>query len=478
MTEVGPFVPEEVNFAPNDPEYPKNWPDSRKFFIVLLVSGFGFLTPATSSMVAPALDQIATDLHITNSAESQLILSIFLLGLGVGPLLLGPLSEIYGRAPVIRWGNLFYLVFNTAGGFARTNSEMLIFRLLAGVGGSAPLVVGSGVISDCYHPEQRGFAVSIYNIVPLLGPALGPIAGAFITQSISWRWVFFIVSLADVTLQLMAAVVLRETYPPVLLEHRKSLLFESTGNPNLRTPYDNERSRDLRTVLRQSLFRCLQLLVTQPILQVLAIYLAYVYGLIYLVFSTFPSVWETQYHQSSTIGSLNYISLGLGYLSGSLICAVFVDRIYGELKARNDGRTEPEYRVPIMAAASLLVPVGIVLYGWSAGKSLFWLITDIGGFIFSCGIIMIMQSVNNYVLDAYPLYAASAIGAVTVVRNIPGVVFPLFAPYLYDAVGFGWGGSLLALVAVCIGFPAPVIIWIYGRRLRISSQFASNNERE
>ena len=92
-------------------------------------------------MVAPALLSISSDLHITNQVESQIVLSIFVLAYAIGPLFLGPLSEIYGRVPVLQLANLFYLVFNLACGFAQNKAEMIVFRFLSGLGGSAPLAV-------------------------------------------------------------------------------------------------------------------------------------------------------------------------------------------------------------------------------------------------------------------------------------------------------------------------------------------------
>lgn len=101
------------------------------------------MTPATSSMVAPGLSDIAKDLNIPNDLLSQMVLSIFVLGLGIGPMFFGPLSEIYGRVPVLLVGNLFYLLFNTVCGVAQNYSQLLAFRFLAGFGGAAPLVVSS-----------------------------------------------------------------------------------------------------------------------------------------------------------------------------------------------------------------------------------------------------------------------------------------------------------------------------------------------
>lgn len=157
--------------GPDDPENPKNWPLKRKWIATFVVSSFTFISPVASAMVAPALPQIAQDLGIHNEVESQMTLSIFLLAYAFGPLFLGPLSELYGRVPVLQLANLVFLVFNLVCGFAQTGPQMLVFRFLAGLGGSAPLAIGGGILADCFHPEQRGKAIAIYSLAPLLGPA-------------------------------------------------------------------------------------------------------------------------------------------------------------------------------------------------------------------------------------------------------------------------------------------------------------------
>lgn len=121
-------------------------------------------------MVAPALGHMAQDLGITNTVVESMTLSIFLLAYAIGPLMLGPLSEIYGRVIVLQTSNLLYLVFNLACGFAQTPAQMIVFRFFSGLGGSAPLAIGGGVLSDLFNAEQRGRAISIYSLAPLLGP--------------------------------------------------------------------------------------------------------------------------------------------------------------------------------------------------------------------------------------------------------------------------------------------------------------------
>lgn len=113
------------------------------------------------------------------------MLSIFVLAYAIGPLFLGPLSEIYGRVIVLQLSNLFFLAFNIGCGFAQTKDQLIAFRFLSGLGGSAPLALGGGVLSDCWRAEERGKSISIYSLAPLLGPAVGPIAGGFIAMKVN-----------------------------------------------------------------------------------------------------------------------------------------------------------------------------------------------------------------------------------------------------------------------------------------------------
>lgn len=126
---------------PDDPEDPKNWPTGKKWATMLIVSLFTFISPVSSTMIAPSLAHIASDLHITTEFLSQLVLSSFILAYAFGPLFLGPLSETYGRVIVLQVGYLFYLAFNIGCGFAQTTAQMIVFRFLSGIGGSVPLAV-------------------------------------------------------------------------------------------------------------------------------------------------------------------------------------------------------------------------------------------------------------------------------------------------------------------------------------------------
>ncbi|KAJ5999425.1 MFS multidrug transporter [Penicillium sp. IBT 35674x] len=459
--------------GPDDPANPKNWSTLKKWMAVVMVSLFTFISPVSSSMVAPALDALAADLHISSTILLQLTMSIFILAYAVGPLFLGPLSEVFGRTIVLQLANLFFLVFNIGCGFANTTTQMIVCRFFAGLGGSAPLAIGGGVLSDCFPPEQRGKSLSIYSLAPLLGPAVGPIAGGFIAENVSWRWVFWSVSIADAAIQLAGLFFLRETYAPKILADRAKRLAKETGEQ-----YHTEA--ELTKIpfgqkLQTSLVRPFRLLLTQPIVQVLAVYMAYIYGLMYLMLATFPDLWTSAeyYNESSGIGGLNYISIGIGFFLGSQFSAAMIDRIYRALKARNGGVGRPEFRIPLMTIAAILLPAGLFIYGWTAQEHCHWIAPNIGAAIFGIGTIMAFQCIQTYMVDTYTRYAASALAAGAFLRSLAGFGFPLFAPYMFDALHYGWGNSLLAFVSIGIGIPAPIILWKFGEGLRKKSTYAA-----
>ena len=130
----------------DDPENPKNWPKGLKWKNTCAISLFVFISPVSSSMIAPALEDLAKSLGMSSGIETYLSLSIFILACAIGPIFFGPASELYGRVRLLQVSNVWYLAWNLGCGFATTKSQLFAFRFLAGIGGSAPLAIGGGAI--------------------------------------------------------------------------------------------------------------------------------------------------------------------------------------------------------------------------------------------------------------------------------------------------------------------------------------------
>jgi hypothetical protein len=178
-------------------------------------------------------------------------------------------------------------------------------------------------------------------------------------------------------------------------------------------------------------------------------------------------------------------------MKGRQIGTRIMDKSYRKLKARNGGIGTPEMRLLIFAGPTILIPSGMLIYGWSLQYKVHWIVPDIGAFIFGAGVMCVTFVINAYILDVYTLYAASALAAINSVRSIFGFGFPLFASDMYDRLGQGelsllfitkaslltsfkgWGNSLLAFVVFLLGGPGTMLLYHYGPRLRARSTFAA-----
>lgn len=147
-------------------------------------------------MFAPGVPDIMADFNSTNPNLATFVVSVYVLGFAFGPLLAAPMSETYGRAICYNIANVAFVIF-TIGTALSQNMGMLIgFRFLMGFAGSTPITNGGGSVADMFPVEQRGKAMSIWAMGPILGPCVGPVAGGYISQSLGWRWVFWIIAIA------------------------------------------------------------------------------------------------------------------------------------------------------------------------------------------------------------------------------------------------------------------------------------------
>jgi MFS family permease len=321
-----------------------------------------------------------------------------------------------------------------------------------------------------WPPEHRAKAVGLYTMAPVLGPVIGPIAAGWIAERTTWRWVFWSTSILAGTTQVLGFFFLCETYAPFLLQQKLNRLTKETGNTSLHLAAPRKRPL---AALGDALIRPSRMLATQPIVQVIALYMAYIFGLSALLIVSFPTIWTHVYHESVGVGGLNYLSLGVGTFVGIGLAFRFGVKNYAQRKERNGGVGRPEWRLPLMFIGSAVTPIGLLWFGWSVEAKAHWIVPNLGIVVFTAGMVLCLQGMQTYMLDTYATYAASGLAAAVVLRSLCGFAFPLFAPYMYERLGYGWGTSLLALISVVIGVPAPLVFWRWGESLRRASKYAT-----
>ncbi|KAK7413983.1 hypothetical protein QQX98_007166 [Neonectria punicea] len=163
--------------GPDDPENPRNWSKSKKNMNVIIVSLFSLVANLAATMFAPGAQQLANEFGITDSMVAAMTVSLYVLGFALGPLVLAPLSELYGRLIVYHFCNIFYFAFTLGCAFSTNTVMFLVFRFICGCAASGPMSIGGGTVADLTPQEERGKTMALFAMGPILGPVCESDAG-------------------------------------------------------------------------------------------------------------------------------------------------------------------------------------------------------------------------------------------------------------------------------------------------------------
>jgi DHA1 family multidrug resistance protein-like MFS transporter len=156
----------------------------------------------------------------------------------------------------------------------------------------------------------------------------------------------------------------------------------------------------------------------------------------------------------------------------AFIVIVLSNPRYAKKLEANNNIPVPEWRLPISMVGGVLFTAGLFWFGWSGySGNVHWIVPVLSGLFTGFGIFSIFLSLLNYLVDAYLMFAASAIAANTFMRSIFGGIFPLFATYMFNGMGIQWAATLLGCVALIL-VPMPVVFYVFGKRIRAKSKFA------
>ncbi|KAF2830952.1 MFS general substrate transporter [Ophiobolus disseminans] len=453
-----------LNIEDYPEENPRSWQKWRKMANVGVIALMSILSPLVSSMFTPGIDEIAKDLNCSTTAVIGTTTG-FVVMLGIGPLLLAPLSETFGRRVIYLTCFSVFTLLQIPAALAPNIAFLITVRSIAGFFGSVGIANGGGTISDMFVPSERAGVFGWYLLGPLLGPTLGPLFGGIIVQRLGWRWVFWIMTIVCFVNTLAGYLFLRESYTPIILQRKKAQLeSESSEWDGTKYSYEGEDTRPLRQRIAESLKRPPKIF-AQPIVATMAVYQALIFGTTYSIYTNMQPIYSDLYGFDTEKVGLLYLGPGLGFLFAVWFLVPRIDTVYKRLSAKNNEKARPEFRLPLANIGAVFIPVSLLWFAWTVEKHAHWFASISGTFFYGIGQVMILNCTQNYFIDSFEKYAASAIAAGAVFRSVVGGVIPLGAPALFEKLGYGWGISVFAFVSLLLA-PAPVLFYIYGERIR------------
>ena len=458
--EKGPEEIEYVTFTIGDPEHPHNWSRLFRWYITMVASGLVVCIAYGSSIVTGGLGLIQEQYHVSLEV-AILTCSIMVCGFAVGPLLWSPLSEIIGRRPVYIISLALYVIFNIPCALSPNIGGLLVCRFLCGVFSSSGLSLAGGTIADVWDIEDRGMAIAYFAAAPYCGPVVGPIVTGWINVGSHRLDLFFWTNMAFAGAMMILVGLVPETYAPVILKRRAAKIRKETGNPNIMTEQEKNKLT-LREIARTSLIRPITMIMTEPVLDLMCMYIVLIYSMLYAFFFAYPVIFGDLYNYNDGQIGLMFIPILIG-AAFSLMVTPIIERQFKRICAQRS--PTPEDRLIAALWGAPFIPIAFFLLGATSFKHIIWVGPASSGIAFGFGMVLCYYSVNNYIIDSYQKYAASALAAKVFLRSGGGAAFPLFITQMYNRLGLQWASWLLAFIGVGMAF-IPYLFYFFGARLR------------
>lgn len=453
----------------DDPENPQNWPMWQRVYHTTVPAFFGLVVTFGSSVYTPAVPEIMQRFKVSSSV-ALLGLSLYVLGLGFGPILAAPISETKGRRVVYLISLPLSALFTLGAGFSNNFASLVICRFFAGFFGGPTLAVGAGTNVDIWPPVHRAIATSLFILAPFLGPSIGPAVGGFTAQYKGWRWTQWMILFMMIPTYLYS-IMYKETYKKIILQNRAKRL--GIAPPAKVGP---SGFAALRFVITVTLFRPVYMLFKEPIVFFFSIYTGYAFSVLFGFFAAFPIVFQGVYHFQTGFSGLTFLAIGLGCIMG-VGTAIVVNRIWYHkeyMKSHAEGRkgiVAPEHRLYVAMMGSFGLPLGLFWFAWTSRADIHWISPVLATIPFAWGNISIFTSAALYLADVYgPLNGASALAANGLLRYMLGAAFPLFTVQMYNRLGIAWATSLLGFLSLLM-LPIPWVLFKYGKQIRTKSNF-------
>ncbi|CAK7222716.1 hypothetical protein SBRCBS47491_004954 [Sporothrix bragantina] len=454
-----------------DPANPLHWSGFQKFRIFFTINYANSAIYLSSSVFAASQAAFETAFH-TTPMVAGLGISLFVLGYGFGPLFISPLTDMarIGRTPPYLTATFIFLILSIPTATATSVHSFMILRFFQGFFGSPVMTTGGASLSDIASDSIKPLALYTWACSGFAAASIAPIVSSFAVPVLGWRWPLWEVVIVNAP-TLLFLLLLPETSPRKILYLRAQRLRKCYPGINYRSKAELEHKTSVQLLLWRSLIVPWQMHALDPSILFTSIYTGFVYGIYYSFFEMFPIVYQGIYGFNLGECGLVYLAIVVGVVLAGIPYCSYVYYYVVPRDLAGQVQTPPEDRLLPAVFASLLVPTGLFIFGWTARSEVHWIVPTIGAGITSAGMVVIIQCVFVYISLGYPQYVASVFAGNGLLRSLIAFAALLWSRPLTDTLGVARGSSLLG--GLCVGgVMGLIILYKYGATLRAHSKFA------
>ncbi len=349
-----------------------------------------------------------------------------------------------------------------------TNLALLLsMRALQGIAASAGNALVGGSIADLFSARERALSMNLFVLANLVGQGIAGVALGWVGMYAGIAWCYWVQGIA-LAAGASACFFLRETRADVLLARRAARRTKETGV--LHVP-PNVSHESMAHKIKVSCVRPIQFMFTEPIVTAICLWIGFNWSCIYLGMSSTLLVFGQYGWHPGWLGTINATTIVGGLLG--FASSYHQEILYARACARSPtGQARPEARLYWAMIGAAAFPACMYAFAWTGRPHIPWPVPAVFLTLCFAAISAMYAGVYNYLADAYETYSASAQAAHGYSRSMFAACFPLLTHAMYHNLGYPVASTLVASIALVLGI-APVLIYIYGPRLRAASKVTS-----
>jgi len=450
-----------------------SFPRWKRWGIILIISAIQISMNFNTSVYPNTLAMLPEefDIGLQKARVSQLL---FMIPYAIGCELWAPLSEQWGRWPIMQISLGLVNIWQVLGGLAPNYASICVARALGGLssaGGSVTL----GMVADMWESNRHGFALAFLVLASCIGTSIGPVFGGIMQDQLTWHWHFWIMLIFGGIVQAIHFVLCPETRITILMDREAKRRRKTGEDDNIWGPTEIHpfSFKHIFVLMR----RPYEMLLLEPIVTFLSLLSGFSDGLIFTFEESFSLVFPAVWGFGNTATGLAFLCINIAYFIGWFLHVIDVARQRHVINKYGDDSRHAERRMLLLMYLAPFEPIGLFGFAWTTWKS--YKIPWIASLLFGACIALANYSIYfasvDYMIASYGPFSASACGGNAFSRDLMAGIAAMYAGPLYENIGgdlhLQWGSTILGGISVLVVIPV-YVFYVFGPQIRKRSKFA------